>query len=80
MPSNASDSMNLTKIIAQAAAKRLKKAADMGDVTALTSIAEELKNQSELCIPLSNRIVELTEDFDFDGILKLAQELESNLG
>jgi len=63
--------------LAQAAAERMKKAADMGDVTALTSIAEGLKNQSELCIPLSIRMVELTEDFDFDGILKLAEELDS---
>jgi hypothetical protein len=28
-------------------------------------------------VPLGNRIVQYAEDFDFDGILKLADDLET---
>jgi CheY-like chemotaxis protein len=60
-------------------AARLRDASEMGDVTALTDIAEEIKERSDACIPLSKQIVQLAEDFDFDGISKLANELEVNL-
>ena len=51
----------------------------MGNVTELASIAQELKEHSTTCQPLSNRIVQLAEDFEFDGILALAMELESSI-
>jgi PAS domain S-box-containing protein len=57
-------------------AARIRDASEMGDVTALTVIAEEIKKRSDACIPLGNQIVQLAEDFDFDGISKLANELE----
>jgi CheY-like chemotaxis protein len=57
-------------------AARLRDASEMGDVTALTDIAEEIKERSDLCIPLGNQINQLAEDFDFGGISKLASELE----
>jgi HPt (histidine-containing phosphotransfer) domain-containing protein len=63
--------------LAEEAARRIKAAAEMGDVTELTSIAEELKNRSASCQPLSKRILQLAEDFDFDGILEIAAELDS---
>jgi CheY-like chemotaxis protein len=63
--------------LAKEAARRIKAAAEMGDVTELTSIAEELKNRSASCQPLSKLILQLAEDFDFDGILLLAAELDS---
>ena len=48
-----------------------------GDVMTLTAIAEELKGHSDTCEPLSERIVQLAEDFEFDGIIKLADELDA---
>jgi hypothetical protein len=51
----------------------------MGNITGLNVIAEELKTRSDSCMPLSKLIVQLAEDFDFDGILKLAEELERYL-
>jgi CheY-like chemotaxis protein len=57
-------------------AARLRDASEMGDVTTLTAIAEELKKKSDACIPLSNQIIQLAEDFDFDGIFRLAVELD----
>jgi HPt (histidine-containing phosphotransfer) domain-containing protein len=56
-------------------AKRIRDAAEMGDVTTLNAIAEEIKTHSDSCIPLSNQIVQLAEDFDLDGIQKLADAL-----
>ena len=41
------------------------------------SLAEEIKDQSDSCIPLSKQIVQMGEDFDLDGIQKLADALEA---
>jgi hypothetical protein len=55
----------------------VRDAAQMGDVSALNAIAEELKTKSDACTPLSNCIVQLTEDFNFEGIIKLADDLNA---
>jgi hypothetical protein len=62
---------------AQDIAKRIRNAAEMGDVMTLIAIAEEMKTHSDSCTPLSKQIIQLAEDFDFEGILKLASELTS---
>jgi len=62
---------------AQNIAKRIRDAAEIGDVMTLNSIAEEIKTHSESCLPLSERIVQLAEDFDLDGIEKLADKLDA---
>jgi CheY-like chemotaxis protein len=61
---------------AQDIAKRIRDAAEMGDVTTLNTIAEEVKTHSDSCVPLSKQIVHMAEDFDLDGIQKLANALE----
>jgi hypothetical protein len=63
--------------LAQDIAIRIRDAAEMGDVMTLTAMAEELKANSDTCEPLSKRIVQLAEDFDFDGIQKLADDLDA---
>jgi len=62
---------------AQDIAKRIHDAAEMGDVTTLNAIAEEIKDQSDSCIPLSKQIIQMAEDFDLDGIQKLADALDA---
>ena len=62
---------------AQDIAKRIRDAAKMGDVMTLTALAEELKANSDTCEPLSKLIFQLAEDFEFDGILKLADALDA---
>jgi CheY-like chemotaxis protein len=57
-------------------AKRIRDAAEMGDVMTLDAIAEEIEAHSDSCIPLSKQIVQMAEDFDLDGIQKLADALE----
>jgi HPt (histidine-containing phosphotransfer) domain-containing protein len=61
---------------AQDIAKRIRDAAEMGDVMTLNAIAAEIKTHSDSCIPLSNQIVQLAEDFDLDGVQKLADALD----
>jgi HPt (histidine-containing phosphotransfer) domain-containing protein len=58
-------------------AKRIRDAAELGDVTTLNTIAEEIKDQSDSCIPLSKQIIQMAEDFDLDGIQKLADALDA---
>jgi HPt (histidine-containing phosphotransfer) domain-containing protein len=60
---------------AQDIAKRIRDAAEMGDVMTLNAIAEEVKTQSDSCVPLSKQINQMAEDFDLDGIQKLADAL-----
>jgi signal transduction histidine kinase/CheY-like chemotaxis protein/HPt (histidine-containing phosphotransfer) domain-containing protein len=63
--------------LSQDIAKRIRDAAEMGDVTTLNDIAEEIKDQSDSCIPLSKQIIQMAEDFDLDGIQKLADALDA---
>jgi len=62
---------------AQDIAKRIRNAAEIGDVMTLSAIAEEIKAHSDPCVPLSKQIVQLAEDFDLDGIQKLADALDA---
>jgi hypothetical protein len=64
--------------LTQDIAKRLRYFAEMGDVMTLNAIAEEIKSQSDTCVPLSKRIVQLAEDIDLDGIEKLADQLDAS--
>jgi hypothetical protein len=51
----------------------------MGDVTTLNAIAGENKAYSDSWVSLSKLIVQMTEDFDLDGIQKLADETDACL-
>jgi CheY-like chemotaxis protein len=63
--------------LGQDIAKRIRDAAEMGDVTTLNAIAAEIKTHSDSCVPLSKQIIQMAEDFDLDGIQKLADTLET---
>jgi PAS domain S-box-containing protein len=57
-------------------AQRLRDAAEMGDVTALNALAEEIVNQSASFEPFAKKIVQLAADFEFDGILKIVDRFD----
>ncbi len=57
-------------------AKRIRDAAEMGDVTELNAIADEIKDQSDSCMRLNKQIIQLAEEFDLEGIQKLADYLD----
>jgi hypothetical protein len=63
--------------LARRTAERLHEASDMGNISELKLIAKELKTESDSYAGLSKKITQLAENFDFEGIIKLADELES---
>jgi DNA-binding transcriptional MerR regulator/HPt (histidine-containing phosphotransfer) domain-containing protein len=62
--------------LAKQAAAKLRDAAEIGDVGGLVAIADEFMARSDGFAPYRDRIARLAEDFDFDGIIQLADELE----
>jgi len=46
-------------------------AAEMGDVAQIKSIAEALRSESDGVAPFCDELVQLADDFDFDGIQKI---------
>jgi CheY-like chemotaxis protein/HPt (histidine-containing phosphotransfer) domain-containing protein len=63
--------------LSQDISKRIRAAAEMGDVTTLNAIAAEIKTRSDSCVPLGKQIMQLVDDFDLDGIQKLADTLDA---
>jgi HPt (histidine-containing phosphotransfer) domain-containing protein len=58
-------------------AKRIRDAAELGDVRRLNAIASEIETHSDACGPLSKQIVNLAGEFDLEGIEKLADALDA---
>jgi len=67
---------SLASALAKEAATRLREAAELGDVSGLAAICSELAARSEAFGPYRARVTQLADDFDFDGVLKLTEELE----
>jgi hypothetical protein len=73
---NSVDEMSaLPSELAKKAAERIKAAVDMGDVMKIKSIAEELKSQSASFAPVCDKLINLADDFDFDGIQKIITDI-----
>jgi hypothetical protein len=56
--------------------KRLREAADIGDIGGLNAIADELLAMGDVFEPLSRSIAGLAGNFDFEGVGQLADTLE----
>ena len=67
---------NIPAELAREIAKRIRDAAEMGDVIQIKSIAEELKSEFDAVKPFCNKLIQLAEDFDFDSIQKFMLELD----
>jgi CheY-like chemotaxis protein len=74
---SAEELVDIPSELSQDIAKRIRDAAEMGDVKTLNAIAEGIKDQSDSCMLLSKQIIQMAEDFDLDGIQKLADDLDS---
>ena len=64
--------------LAKEATARLREAAELGDISGLAEICSELVAASEAFVPIQARVTQLAEDFDFDGVLNLLEELEKS--
>jgi two-component system, sensor histidine kinase and response regulator len=62
--------------LSREAAERLRAAAELGDVSELSAVANELSARSTAFGAYAARIQRMADDFDFEGILKLVDELE----
>ncbi|MBW1896226.1 MAG: response regulator, partial [Deltaproteobacteria bacterium] len=60
-------------------ATRINTAAEIGDVTKLIAIIEELRSQSASLGPFCDRIIQLARDFDFDGIVQIVNDLNNDI-
>jgi CheY-like chemotaxis protein len=63
--------------LAQKAAARIIAATEVGDVMQVASIAKEFERENDALAPFCDKIIQLSEDFDLEGILKLANKLIS---
>jgi hypothetical protein len=61
--------------LAKEATDRIRDAVEMGDVTRIKSIVEDLKSKCDAFAPIGDKFIQMTEDFDFGGIVKLADQL-----
>ena len=61
-------------------AQRLRNAVDMGNISELKTIANELRSGSDTYDNFSDTIERLAEDFDLEGILKLCDRLGNQSG
>jgi PAS domain S-box-containing protein len=55
---------------------RVKQAAEMGDVSEISTIAGELKSEAKALAPICDRLERLSDDFDLDGILEFINGLK----
>ena len=67
---------SLSPALAKEAAIRLREAAELGDMAGLAAICSELAAKSEAFAPYAAKVIRLADDFDFDAVLKLTEELE----
>ena len=64
--------------IAKEIADRIRNAVDVGDVTELSEIATELAARTDGSSQYETKIRQLAEDFDFDGLVQLADTIEKD--
>jgi len=62
--------------LARGAVDRIKAAVEMGDIMQIQSIAKELKSTDDAMAPFCDKLIQLAEDFDFDGIQRCVNELD----
>jgi CheY-like chemotaxis protein/HPt (histidine-containing phosphotransfer) domain-containing protein len=62
-------------VLEKSFAGRIREAVEMGDITQVKSIAEEMRAQSDTSGPLYDELIRLVKDFDFDSILKWVDAL-----
>lgn len=75
-PQAAESSALLQPEIAKEIAGRIRNAVEVGDVTVLSGIATELCARTDGSSQYGEKIGRLTENFDFDGLVQLADTLE----
>ena len=66
--------------LAGAVAQRLRAAIEVGDVSELAAVSAELTRESGPAVPYGEEIDKLTRAFDFEGLRRVALELDREVG
>jgi hypothetical protein len=74
---SAEDFVDISAELSDDMGKRIRDAAEIGDVMTLNAIAEEIKDRSDSCTLLCRQIIQMAENFDFEGIQKLADDMDA---
>jgi CheY-like chemotaxis protein/HPt (histidine-containing phosphotransfer) domain-containing protein len=74
------DATLLPPEVASRIAEQLREAVELGDVAELSQIASELRDQTGVSRRYAAEITKLAEEFDFDGLVQLADSLEASTG
>jgi CheY-like chemotaxis protein/HPt (histidine-containing phosphotransfer) domain-containing protein len=74
---SAEDFVDISAELSDDMGKRIRDAAEIGDVMTLNAIAEEIKDRSDSCTQLCRQIIQMAENFDFEGIQKLADDMDA---
>ena len=77
-PEREKESVMLQPEVAKGIAGRIRNAVDVGDVTELSEIATELAARTDGSSQYEAKIDRLAEDFDFDGLIQLADTIEKD--
>ena len=64
---------------ARAVAERIRDAAAIGDVAALTALSDEMRREDAAMSAYADRVRELVDGFEFDRLGALADEIESSV-
>jgi CheY-like chemotaxis protein len=75
-PAAKGETTSLPPEVALEVAKRLREAVELGDLEQLTQIASDLSARKDSSSHYGEEISRLADDFDFDGLLELANTLE----
>jgi HPt (histidine-containing phosphotransfer) domain-containing protein len=63
--------------LAKEAAERIGEAAEMGDLMEIKAITEALMSKSDAFAPIGKKIIALADDFEFDKIQNVLEELKN---
>jgi HPt (histidine-containing phosphotransfer) domain-containing protein len=75
-PAAKGETTSLPPEVASEIATRLREAVELGDLAQLTQIASDLSDRKDSSSHYGEEISRLADDFDFDGLLELANTLE----
>ena len=76
-PAAGDDIADLPADVRHSIAARIREAADIGDIGAMSTIAAELESGSGDYRSLSRRLSALADNFDLDGAIRLADQLDA---
>jgi HPt (histidine-containing phosphotransfer) domain-containing protein len=77
-PGTAEPTASVPPELVREVAPPIRNAAEEGDVTALTTIVNDIKSRSDVLTPFCDRVLQLADEFDFECVIDLVNDLEKD--